>query len=80
MSLKTENSRRVAKSRPVCMGLKIRATNFASGKPALDSLMHHPIENLYHHLQMKIDPPLSITKFNKTYFTFGKISSIFERF
>jgi hypothetical protein len=24
MSLKTENSRRVAKSRPVCMGLKVQ--------------------------------------------------------
>jgi hypothetical protein len=26
MSLKTENSRRVAKSRPVCMGLKVSIT------------------------------------------------------
>jgi hypothetical protein len=33
MSLKTENSRRVAKSRPVCMGLKTeRAGNGKKGR------------------------------------------------
>ena len=38
MSLKTENSRRVAKSRPVCMGLKATETDILYGA-AMDHTM-----------------------------------------
>jgi hypothetical protein len=39
MSLKTENSRRVAKSRPVCMGLKTELNSSNDGNPSLTEFL-----------------------------------------
>ena len=51
MSLKTENSRRVAKSRPVCMGLKSKRTAGKIAKYCSTSIPHTSVpDNLAHQI------------------------------